>query len=245
MNAALAHTLATVPALALYREARRCLNSSILLSRSGRHSVEMQERGYRAYLLAMAAELDGDRLDELEGLYAQATAAGEAPGSAPGFAAADGVPVSEIGRIERYLLAGRPYKTRTGAYRPARSGAMATLYNARTGRHFSYQLRAVDGSDTRWFVDRRDEGGWSFLGTLRRDVYAPAGGGRYRFTVKHAHQAGLAFGWFVGCFLDANRDLGLEVPVQVWTSGACARCGRELTDPVSVAWGLGPVCRRR
>jgi len=26
---------------------------------------------------------------------------------------------------------------------------------------------------------------------------------------------------------------------------ACGRCGRELTDPISVATGLGPICRSR
>lgn len=32
---------------------------------------------------------------------------------------------------------------------------------------------------------------------------------------------------------------------EFWHAGTCARCGRELTDPESIARGLGPVCAGR
>jgi hypothetical protein len=31
-------------------------------------------------------------------------------------------------------------------------------------------------------------------------------------------------------------------PVEVWHDGTCARCGRDLTDPLSVSRGIGPEC---
>lgn len=31
-------------------------------------------------------------------------------------------------------------------------------------------------------------------------------------------------------------------PAELWHSGRCGRCGRELTDPASIARGIGPVC---
>lgn len=33
--------------------------------------------------------------------------------------------------------------------------------------------------------------------------------------------------------------------VEVWHDGTCGRCGRDLTDPVSVARGIGPECAER
>jgi hypothetical protein len=33
--------------------------------------------------------------------------------------------------------------------------------------------------------------------------------------------------------------------IEVLSSGACSRCGRELTDEESIRTGLGPICRTR
>lgn len=37
----------------------------------------------------------------------------------------------------------------------------------------------------------------------------------------------------------------LDKGLQFWTSGRCAKCGRLLTDPVSIACGFGPHCGGR
>jgi len=36
-----------------------------------------------------------------------------------------------------------------------------------------------------------------------------------------------------------------ELPeaIEFWHKGACARCGRDLTDPQSIKVGMGPICR--
>lgn len=34
----------------------------------------------------------------------------------------------------------------------------------------------------------------------------------------------------------------LPEPAEVWHEGRCGRCGRALTDPESIARGLGPEC---
>lgn len=33
--------------------------------------------------------------------------------------------------------------------------------------------------------------------------------------------------------------------LEVYHSGACGRCGRELTDPMSIQTGIGPTCREK
>jgi hypothetical protein len=46
-------------------------------------------------------------------------------------------------------------------------------------------------------------------------------------------------------FLEHLRD-SLTVDwfqrIEFWHAGVCSRCGRELTDPESIARGLGPIC---
>jgi hypothetical protein len=42
----------------------------------------------------------------------------------------------------------------------------------------------------------------------------------------------------------ADRMTLVEVQLFGMTTGNCCMCGRELTDPVSVAQGIGPVCLR-
>lgn len=46
-------------------------------------------------------------------------------------------------------------------------------------------------------------------------------------------------------YLLLEPKLYLEKGLQFWTSGRCAKCGRLLTDPVSIACGFGPHCGGR
>jgi len=48
-----------------------------------------------------------------------------------------------------------------------------------------------------------------------------------------------AFAWF---WRSVER---LPTELEVWHSGMCGRCGRELTVPESIQTGLGPVCAAR
>lgn len=41
------------------------------------------------------------------------------------------------------------------------------------------------------------------------------------------------------------RGAVLAPECEVWHDGTCARCGRTLTTPESVAAGLGPICANR
>jgi hypothetical protein len=51
----------------------------------------------------------------------------------------------------------------------------------------------------------------------------------------------IALNWVI------NQVAVQEMPPQleVWHSGKCGACGRELTVPESIATGLGPVCAKR
>ena len=45
--------------------------------------------------------------------------------------------------------------------------------------------------------------------------------------------------------LPIERERSTEVAVLLRKAGRCARCGRELSNPSSVAAGVGPECRRQ
>ena len=47
--------------------------------------------------------------------------------------------------------------------------------------------------------------------------------------------------WLIKRQMVGQDTSGLEV----YHLGECAKCGRPLTDPVSIEYGLGPTCRKR
>jgi hypothetical protein len=75
---------------------------------------------------------------------------------------------------------------------------------------------------------------YAFIGTI-------FGGEQYRHGGKSKVSADApsakAFAWSW-----ANLD---SDEIEVWHSGKCSRCSRELTDPESIARGLGPICATR
>ena len=52
-------------------------------------------------------------------------------------------------------------------------------------------------------------------------------------------------GWFNGIGRMGFNETKFFQAAEFWHAGTCARCGRDLTDPESIARGLGPVCAER
>jgi|SRR5215469_3571624 len=132
--------------------------------------------------------------------------------------------------------------------------ARVTLVSKRTGTRFTYKIRqpeAKPGGDTRrppHFVSLLtgpDNGAdFQYLGCIFP-------GNVFRQTAKSriSGQAPSvrAFEWAWGVITAAARTPGGTLPesLEVWHEGRCGRCGRALTDPESIASGLGPVCAGR
>lgn len=122
--------------------------------------------------------------------------------------------------------------------------ATVTLVSRRTGDRFTYRVRRAPPRSGQteeqlpYFVsvltgpdNTRD---YSYLGTIFPD-------GNFRLTKgsKISANAPSAKAWdWTWHNLDTDR-------VEVWHEGICSRCGRPLTDPASVAAGLGPTCIKR
>jgi len=115
-----------------------------------------------------------------------------------------------------------------------------TLVSKASGNRFTYTVKQKDLEDGRFlhFVSvlqgPDNQSDYAFIGTI-------FGGEQYRHGGKSKVSADApsakAFAWSW-----ANLD---SDEIEVWHSGKCSRCSRELTDPESIARGLGPICATR
>lgn len=120
-----------------------------------------------------------------------------------------------------------------------------TLLSVKTGRRFTYKVKAYidrNGDYTgRYYVKvlrgSDNEQSYTFLGTIFADSDH-----RYFYSRKskigYNAPSAVAFAWAWPRILAGNVPDGLAI----WHEGSCARCGRKLTVPSSVASGYGPIC---
>ena len=118
--------------------------------------------------------------------------------------------------------------------------AKVTIVSLRSGARFTYLIKRKDLEDGRFlhFVSvlngPDNSSDFEFIGTI-------FGGDRYRHGTRSRiapdAPSAKAFEW-------SWRNLG-SPEIEVWHSGECSRCGRELTDPESIARGLGPTCAEK
>ena len=120
--------------------------------------------------------------------------------------------------------------------------AVFTVANP-AGQHFTYRVSTSDDS-ARWFVGvmtgSNNERDYSYHGLLD-----PATGA-VRVTAKSRVSADALSAKVLRWALDVvygRRSLPAGYAIE--HAGACGRCGRTLTEPESLATGIGPTCRER
>ena len=114
--------------------------------------------------------------------------------------------------------------------------AIFTLVSLFTGARFTYSAKqgdhgvlysALSGPDNQ--ADYRYIGLWTSRGLRPKDAASA-------FTPSTS-----ALRWFLGRLYE-----GLPLDqMEFWHSGRCSKCARVLTDPESIAAGMGPTCRSR
>lgn len=125
--------------------------------------------------------------------------------------------------------------------------AIFTVSNP-TGEHYTYRVTKPDNQDVNkpiWFVSflsgpdntsdysylgllsRKDDGSWSFFATKASKA-------------KPDSKVFKVAGWALTIVLEEQP---LPTGYKIQHAGRCGRCGRPLTDPESIATGLGPICR--
>jgi hypothetical protein len=118
--------------------------------------------------------------------------------------------------------------------------AKATFVSKKSGLHYTYVIRRKNLDDERFlhFVSvlngPNNMQDFTFLGTIFGGEQYRHGG---RSKVSPNAPSAKAFAW--------SWD-NLESPeIEVLHSGKCSHCSQELTNPKSIARGLGPVCAEK
>lgn len=119
--------------------------------------------------------------------------------------------------------------------------ATFTIVSRKSGERRTF--RAVLAPDPKpagpWFVSLLtgpdNESDYRYLGVVWRD----AKGTRFVAQAKPGMEAAKEIAGWVFRALEAGT---LTEQAEFWHEGRCGRCGRLLTDPESIARGIGPVC---
>lgn len=122
--------------------------------------------------------------------------------------------------------------------------AIFTVFS-RSGKHYTYRVtsKESDSGSKIWFVGlltgTDNTSDYEYLGVLKES-------GEVRLTAKSQHTSEstpvIAIRWAINKLWS-----GSPIPdgCGIHHEGWCGRCGRMLTDPVSVRTGFGPKCRGR
>lgn len=135
--------------------------------------------------------------------------------------------------VAKYMLAG---------------DAIFTVKNIKSGNHFTFKVTMC--KSTLYWVsvlagpDPATHYQYKYMGSIYFQMLRV--GQKSRFTKTKGSQVSehaLSFQVFKAFFkiLNEGRIAG---GVEVWRAQNCGRCGRTLTDPVSIENGIGPICRQ-
>ena len=112
--------------------------------------------------------------------------------------------------------------------------AIFTLKSKSTGSHLTFKARRRDDKGPT-FVSALTNGGYEFLGVIDDNGYRTG----YRSKFKPDSTQAVAFSWFW------RNAAALPAVCEFHHEGRCCCCGRRLTDPESIAKGVGPDCESR
>lgn len=128
--------------------------------------------------------------------------------------------LTDAARIREFLDAGQ---------------AKFTLVSRTTGNRFTYRAKPGKAPDLLFFdmlIGADNTNDYRYIGYWGPRGFRPA---------DHTPGPGaLALAWFMGAL--AAPTSGKLDQVEFWHAGRCAKCGRLLTTPESIARGLGPTC---
>lgn len=130
--------------------------------------------------------------------------------------------IDDIQTMRSYILAGN---------------AKFTLRSQETGNHLTYKIRRGKQKDV-WWVNRLADG-YNYIGMIDRyDVFRWTSGVPLELrNCEHSR----VFKWFW-----AKLNYGkMPGSLQFYHRGRCGKCGRDLTDPLSIKLGYGPECRKK
>lgn len=124
--------------------------------------------------------------------------------------------------IARFITGGRAY---------------FTLRSTKTGTRFTYKSKQPKDKSPVHFFSIMVGNEYLYAGMLKNGNF----GQTAKSKVSPVETSYQALEWSL------ERILGGHMPgtLEFWHEGRCACCGRRLTDPVSIARGIGPECIKK
>lgn len=116
-----------------------------------------------------------------------------------------------------------------------------TLVSNRTGERYTYRVAVAKDKPGFYFVSlltgSDNESDYTYIGIVDQNFFRTTA--KTRLPATSAPIAG--FAWTMRALLLSAVPV-IPRELQIWHEGRCGRCNRALTDPVSIARGLGPEC---
>ena len=133
------------------------------------------------------------------------------------------VPIEKIDEIKNYILAGK---------------ATFTLENGENGDYVTFKV--VEFKENLHFVQymngNNNEEHYAYLGTIFNKS-------TFKVTKKSPNTDTKCVKGFNWLWKKISTNSELDHPMSFFHSGHCGKCGRTLTTPDSIRFGIGPVCR--
>jgi hypothetical protein len=117
------------------------------------------------------------------------------------------------------------------------SGANFTIKSKKTGKDYTYKI-SRNFYKNNWYTHIYVE--TDYLNFVRLGSYFK--GFLYNKGQKVDSPSANAIAWVLRT-IESDKVSVVDENVDVMHTGHCLRCGRELTDAVSIQFGLGAVCR--
>jgi len=119
--------------------------------------------------------------------------------------------------------------------------ARFTIVSEKTGNRFTYKVRRSKDGNVNFvsvFSDEAAEHGYTYAGMINKNLEL--------LQTKNSKIPVTAVSWIAFEFVWRWVSQGNAIPIglQIWHEGRCGRCGRHLTDPVSIQSGIGPECAK-
>jgi hypothetical protein len=126
--------------------------------------------------------------------------------------------------------------------------AIFTVKSGKTGKHFTFKVIPPKKEDkdkspvyfVKVLTGSDNTSNYTYIGHIWRDSFTFVHGKKSRIGADAPSV--VAFSWLMRKV--KSEDVPMLSKVEVWHEGRCCRCGRLLTDPLSIELGIGPECRK-
>lgn len=116
-------------------------------------------------------------------------------------------------------------------------GGTFTIVSKKTGKHYTYRIARKE-YNKKWFTHIYVM--YDYMDFKHLGVYSSYDNNIYKKKQIVTSESAKAISWLLTKII--NKYDKLDENIELYHTGKCVRCGRDLTDPISIENGIGPVC---